>query len=652
MGSATAVGNDTMATSHSVLVPSLPASTTYYFYVKSTDVNGNVATDTNGGAYYTVTTLPGLAISNVQATPGDETANISWDTQVSADSFVFYGTATSSLSASVGSSTLVTGSAPYAHSVLITGLTPSTTYYYYVQSTDAQGNIIVDNNSGNDYTFTTTDSEPPVLGPVTITYLTGDTAGISWTTDKMTDSEVYYGTATGQESSSTASSSLVTAHQLFIENLTPQTTYYYIVHSADAVGNAVTSTELTFTTQTPVFSNVTTTYVGDTSAIVDWNTTMDSNSFVHYFDPTSGSSNTIGVGTSTFVGGSAPFQHSVEIDGLTPGTTYEYYLESDDSSGFANIDDNYKNYYTFSTTDHRPPMITNVQVPIVNESSAIVTWSTDRLSTSQVNWGTDVGVYESSTVLDPTLTIYHAVPIENLTPSTTYHFQALSATAISSQAVSGDNSFSTAPSGETIIYSSGGGGESYPAPDTTPPAITGVAATTTPFDATINFITSKPAIGFVEYGTSTDYGFAAADGAFNATHTIIAKGLIMGTTYHFYIKAIDKSGNVGTTTDQTFTTQYLTEASLSQTSTFENAYQFQQEIENSIASALPSLVPPFLGTPTISSTTESSATVNWTTNINSYSIVYYAADSNYDPRRKIRTIHKRQMSIPRRPIIL
>ncbi len=630
INSATTVGTAAEVTSHSVTVPNLTASTTYYFYVQSTDANGNVASDTNVGAYYAITTLPGIAISNVTATPSDTEVAVSWYTEVSADSFVFYGTATSSLSTSVGSSTLVLGTAPYAHSVLVTGLTPSTTYYYYVQSTDASGNIMVDNNDGNYYTFVTTYSEPPAISDVKVSYLTGDTAGISWTTDKLTDSEVYYGLASGQESSSTASSSLTIAHQIFIQNLTPETTYYYVVRSVDPLGNAASSTELTFTTQTPVFGNVTTTDVNDLEAIIEWTTTMDSNSFVHYFDPVNGGSEIVGVGTSTLVGGSAPFQHSVEIDGLTPATTYDYYLESDDADNNTHIDDNYGNYFTFTTTDHRPPVISNIETPIVNQTSAIVTWSTDKLSTSEVNWGIASGVYTTSTTLDPTLTIYHAVPIYGLTASTTYYFQVMSQTGVGVQAMSGDNSFSTLPLGQTIIYASGGGYPNYPAPDTEPPKITDVTATTTPFDATINFVTDKPAIGFVEYGTSTDYGYAAADGAFNTIHAITAKGLVMGTTYHFYAKAIDSAGNVGTTTDQTFTTQYLTEATLSPSTTFENAYQFQQEIENSIASALPSLVPPFLGTPTITSTTESGATVNWTTNISSYSIVYYADASDYN----------------------
>ena len=45
-------------TSHSVSLSGLSANTTYFFEVESTDAAGNTATDNNGGAWYTFTTLP------------------------------------------------------------------------------------------------------------------------------------------------------------------------------------------------------------------------------------------------------------------------------------------------------------------------------------------------------------------------------------------------------------------------------------------------------------------------------------------------------------------------------------------------------------------------------------------------------------------
>jgi hypothetical protein len=58
--------------------------------------------------------------------------------------------------------------------MILTGLSEATLYYYEVQSTDTQGNTVVDNNEGTYYTFTTLpyDSDPP-----TITDATGNTLG-------------------------------------------------------------------------------------------------------------------------------------------------------------------------------------------------------------------------------------------------------------------------------------------------------------------------------------------------------------------------------------------------------------------------------------------------------------------------------------------
>ena len=79
-------------------------------------------------------------ISNVaHAVSSDGTATISWDTNEVSNSRVDFGTDPGSLTASVSSSTLVT-----SHSVQLTGLSSSTTYYYRVSSADAASNSRTD----------------------------------------------------------------------------------------------------------------------------------------------------------------------------------------------------------------------------------------------------------------------------------------------------------------------------------------------------------------------------------------------------------------------------------------------------------------------------------------------------------------------------
>jgi hypothetical protein len=93
----------------------------------------------------------GPAILNVVVDPTSITsisATIFWTTNTSSDSVVRYGI-NSTLGTTVSDSSLVT-----THFIGLTGLTPGTTYYFEVESTDGSGTSI-DNNSGAYYQFTT-----------------------------------------------------------------------------------------------------------------------------------------------------------------------------------------------------------------------------------------------------------------------------------------------------------------------------------------------------------------------------------------------------------------------------------------------------------------------------------------------------------------
>jgi regulation of enolase protein 1 (concanavalin A-like superfamily) len=93
----------------------------------------NGAAGTYKVSYGTDTTAP--VIGSVAATSTDVSATITWTTDESATSRVDYGTSATSLTSSASSP----GSGT-AHSVALTGLTPSTQYFYRVTSADASGN--------------------------------------------------------------------------------------------------------------------------------------------------------------------------------------------------------------------------------------------------------------------------------------------------------------------------------------------------------------------------------------------------------------------------------------------------------------------------------------------------------------------------------
>ena len=137
------------------------------------------------------------------------------------------------------------------HTVNLTGLTPNTTYFYEVSSTNEAGNETqVNNNGGQFYSFKTMMLAPTISG-VSASDVTDTIATISWTTDEQANSAVNYGNST-PPGSTVSDGNLTYNHILNLTGLTPGTLYYYEVSSANSEGTATVSpgngTYYTFTT--------------------------------------------------------------------------------------------------------------------------------------------------------------------------------------------------------------------------------------------------------------------------------------------------------------------------------------------------------------------------------------------------------------------
>ena len=150
------------------------------------------------------------------------------------------------------------------------------------------------------------------------------------------------------------------------------------------------------------------------------------------------------------------------------------------------------------------------------------------------------------------------------------------------------------------------------------------------FNASVTFDTSEDTVGFVDYGFDSDHlTQSSGDSKYTTHHEIKLGGMIMGKKYSFVVKAVDKSGNITTSPEQFVTTTFFTELGIK----IQNADAFQEQVEDAIESALPSLVPPFVERPKIVDVTDNSATVSWKTNIKAYGSVAYADESEYDATR-------------------
>jgi glucuronoarabinoxylan endo-1,4-beta-xylanase len=94
------------------------------------------------------------------------------------------------------------------------------------------------------------DTVPPVITGVASSSVTSSGAGISWTTNEPSNSQVEYGPTTSYGSSTSLDSSLVTSHSQVLAGLSANTPYHFRVKSRDAAGNISVSGDYTFVTST------------------------------------------------------------------------------------------------------------------------------------------------------------------------------------------------------------------------------------------------------------------------------------------------------------------------------------------------------------------------------------------------------------------
>ncbi|MBI2610508.1 peptidoglycan-binding protein [Candidatus Kaiserbacteria bacterium] len=95
------------------------------------------------------------------------------------------------------------------------------------------------------------DTTAPAISGVTVSGISSTTASIGWTTNELSTSKAYYGTATPLDLSTALNVSSVTAvvtHALTLAGLTASTTYSYALESSDAAGNTATTSAQSFST--------------------------------------------------------------------------------------------------------------------------------------------------------------------------------------------------------------------------------------------------------------------------------------------------------------------------------------------------------------------------------------------------------------------
>src|SRR5660397_297165 len=129
--------------------------------------------------------------------------------------------------------------------------------------------------------------------------------------------------------------------------------------------------------------------------------------------------NTTSYGSSTNVNTNLVTSHSQSLSGLTASTVYHYRVKSRDAAG--NLAISADQTFTTSTPDTTPPIISAVLSSSITSSSAAISWTTDEVSDTQVEYGNTTS-YGSSTNVNTNLVTSHSQSLSGLTASTVYHY--------------------------------------------------------------------------------------------------------------------------------------------------------------------------------------------------------------------------------------
>ncbi len=436
---------------HSLTLAGLNSSSTYRYRIRVVSLAGDtLSTGPDGNDQWSRDlklrtsaagdTLPPVIIEGPVVVIRDVLAVVRFATDVETKATVFFGTSGGTYG-TPDEFEIVDRTADGAlrftreHSIIISGLESGTAYEYGIEVTGANGKTTSFEPSlasakraktlqppGGAGAFTTDnvpDTQFPVIlsGP-TVTSKTHDTAIIEWETDEPATSVVEFGTSARDEETSSGTNTF--KHKLTLSNLAAGATYKYIVGSSDAVGNGSTqSAEAVFSTNpdldltAPIMiTQPTAIYKNDRSATIQWRTDEDATGVVE-FGPTAELGFIRELPTTGQV-------HEISLNNLIAATTYYVQVSSSDLSNNGPTTSQLLEFSTDAMADLLPPVITDIRA-VAADSAAIITWNTDELADSFIEFGFDKALFDF-TVGDTKDLTAHEMTLTNLQPATTYFY--------------------------------------------------------------------------------------------------------------------------------------------------------------------------------------------------------------------------------------
>lgn len=426
-------------------------------------------------------------------------------------------------------------------------------YYYRVGSYDTSSQSIADPSYTSSVSVDTkgTFDEPPELtSEPEVTSITTKRATITWSTDRIGDTRIQYGTGSEDYFDEEPSKSdLVTAHSIELTNLSPGTRYYYTAKWTDEDGNTGISDEGNFSTDpAPIISDVEVATLGINSVVLKF-TSKDAAKVKIYY----GESTSFG-GLSEISTSSEEATYAVTLTGLKDGTKYFYKINTLDVE-----DDEYDGTVLDFTTLPRP-QVSNVRIQQVRgtaQPTVLISWTTNTPVSSIVTLYPENNPADTRDEINVELKEgEHKMIIRGLLPQTKYVLTVSGRDIVGNEASAEPNYITT----ET---------------DTRPPLISNLKVEgnsvasadgeTQTAQLVISWDTDEAASSQVEYGEGTGSVYAQKtqeDNNLTYNHLVLISGLTPSKVYHLRAISKDSNGNATESIDTVTITPKATENAL------------------------------------------------------------------------------------------
>jgi hypothetical protein len=510
--------------------------TTYHYQVFATNNGGSAAgSDAAFSTPALAPTVTTAAASSIAS--GTATLNATVNPNGASTACYFeYGLTTSY--GSTSATNTLTGTSAQSVGITISSLLPGTTYHFRVKATNSVGTA-----TGSDATFVTLALAPTATTTSPAINITSSSASLRASVNPNGASTTYYfewGLTTSYGSTTTAGTLTGTSTQSVTNSLTgllPGRTYNFRVRAANSVGtnfgaNVAFSTPAT----APGVTTSAASSIGATNATLNASVSANGATTQFYFQY--GSTTNYGSSTSPInISSTASGALSVQVNGLSPATTYQYRAVASNSLGAA-----FGNNLTFTTANAKP---------------SVTTLAASNLGTNAASFNASVNPNGAATTYyfeyGPTTSYGTRMATNTLSAGNTLQSLSLTATGLAVATsyhyrIQASNSLGTSTGADVVFLTSAAQSAS------------GVGAAGSTLTAIVNPNGLASTLYF-QYGLTTDYGGETApvslgSGTSPLTVNFDVGGLLPNETYHYRYVLVN-SGGTTYGADSTFTTTLI-----------------------------------------------------------------------------------------------